>query len=176
MSEQRAFIGLGSNLVSPERQILTAFDEIAATPGVTLVASSSLYRTAPVGFDDQPHFVNAVAEVRTGLAPPDLLRELLAIERAHGRERTFPNAPRTLDLDILLYGDLIYASEGLLIPHPRAHLRAFVLLPLLELAPTIEIPGQGAARDWLARCGTQGIARIGESLTLRLALGSVVEA
>jgi 2-amino-4-hydroxy-6-hydroxymethyldihydropteridine diphosphokinase len=167
----RAYIGLGSNLLSPEMQLLTAFDEIAATPGITRVACSSLYRTAPVGFDDQPHFVNAVAEVRTELTPPELLRELLAIERVHGRVREFLNAPRTLDLDILLYDDSRFETDGLVIPHPRAHLRAFVLLPLLELAPDCHIPGAGPAREWLARCGGQGIVRIGEQITLRIALG-----
>jgi len=176
MREQRVFIGLGSNLVSPERQVLTAFDEIAATPGITLRACSSLYRTAPVGHTDQPHFTNAVAEVRTSLAPKELLEELLAIERAHGRVREFLNAPRTLDLDILIYGDLQFATEELVVPHPRAHLRAFVLLPLLELAPDAEIPGLGAARDWLQRARDQGITRLGETSTLRLALGSFADA
>jgi len=176
MSEQRVFIGLGSNLVSPERQVLTAVDEIAATPGVTLAACSSLYRTAPVGHLDQPHFTNAVAEVKTALAPKELLGELLAIERAHGRVREFPNAPRTLDLDILLYGRLRFATEELEVPHPRAHLRAFVLLPLLELAPEVEIPGLGPARDWLPRSGGQDIIRLGETSTLRLAIGSFADA
>lgn len=173
MREQQVFIGLGSNLVSPERQVLTAFDELAATPGITLVACSSLYRTAPVGYDDQPHFTNAVAEIRTALPPRALLQELLAIERAHGRVREFPNAPRTLDLDILLYGDVRIEMQDLVVPHPRAHLRAFVLLPLLELAPDCVVPGLGPARDWLDRCGDQGIVRIGEAVTLRLALGSL---
>lgn len=176
MSDRRVFIGLGSNLVSPERQVLTAFDEIAATPGVRLTACSSLYRTAPVGHLEQPHFTNAVAEVRTALAPRELLGGLLAIERAHGRVRDFPNAPRTLDLDILLYGGLRFATEELVVPHPRAHLRAFVLLPLLELAPDVEIPGLGPARDWLRQSRDQGITRLGETSTLRLALGSFADA
>lgn len=176
MSGQRAFIGLGSNLVSPESQVLSAFDEIAAMPGVTLVACSSLYRTAPVGYDDQPHFTNAVAEVLTTLAPEALLEELFAIERAHGRVREFQNAPRTLDLDILLFGDLQLATGSLVVPHPRAHLRAFVLLPLLELAPECDIPGIGRAREWLDRCGDQGIMRIAEHVTVRMALGSFANA
>lgn len=176
MREHRTYIGLGSNLVSPERQVLTALDEIAATPGVVLEECSSLYRSAPVGYTDQPHFTNAVAELRTRLAPHELLDQLLAIERAHGRVREFPNAPRTLDLDILLYGDLAVETPRLALPHPRAHLRAFVLMPLLEIAPECEIPRLGPARDWLARCGGQGITRIGEPSTLRIALGSFAEA
>ena len=175
-TQERAFIGLGSNLSSPEQQLLSALDEIAVTPGITLCGRSSLYRSAPVGFADQPNFINAVAEVRTALTPIELLDELLAIERCHGRVRDFPNAPRTLDLDILIYGDLQLASPALTLPHPRAHLRGFVLWPLFELAPDAHIPGRGSVRALLAQNREQSIARIADVTTVRLALGSLVGA
>ena len=174
MTEARAYIGLGSNLGSPERQILAAFDALAATPAIRLVQCSSLYRTAPIGYADQPDFLNAVAEVRTRLAPFELLEALLAIERRHKRVRDFPNAPRTLDLDILIYGDLQTNDRQLVLPHPRAHLRAFVLRPLLEIAPDCVIPGRGPARNCLAAVDDQSINRIAEEVTFRLALGSLV--
>ncbi len=155
-----AHIGLGSNLADPEAQVLAAFDEIAATPGVAIERRSSLYRTAPVGYDNQPDFINAVARVRTILGPQDLLDRLLAIERTHGRVREFLNAPRTLDLDVLLYDDRQIRTDSLHVPHPRAHLRAFVLLPLLEVSPDVVIPGIGAASDWINQCHDQAISRI----------------
>lgn len=174
--ERLAYIGLGSNLRSPEQQVLAAFDEIAAIPGVTLCRRSSLYRTAPIGYADQPDYVNAVAEVCTVLAPEELLEELLAIEQHHGRVREFANAPRTLDLDILIYADLQLATRALTLPHPRAHLRAFVLYPLMEIAPRCVIPGRGPV-SWLiagsAECRDQAISRIAEERTVRLALGSL---
>jgi len=172
----RAFVALGSNLHSPERQVLAGFDEIAATPGVDLLARSSLYRTAPVGYDDQPDFINAVAEIRTRLTPAELLDELLAIEASRGRVRDFANAPRTLDLDILIYDDLQLSTDRLTLPHPRAHLRAFVLHPLVEIAPDAVIPGLGPAWHWLAGVRDQDIRRIAEEVTFRLALGSLVGA
>lgn len=175
MSHQRAFVGLGSNQRSPERQILAAFDELAALPDSQLTACSSLYRTAPIGYADQPDFVNAVALLWTRLSPAALLDALLDIERRHGRIRAIANGPRTLDLDILLFGDHEVRAERLHIPHPRAHERAFVLHPLVELAPEVTIPGKGPARDWLARCADQPIARIAEASTLRRAIGTVVE-
>ncbi len=155
-----AFLGLGSNLESPAEQVLAAFERIAATPGVTLLRASSLYRTAPIGYADQPDFINAVVEVATTLAPRALLHAMLDIEHCHGRVREFQNAPRTLDVDILLYGDMSLETEGLTLPHPRAHERAFVLLPLMEIAPHCHIPGLGLARDYLAACGDQGISRL----------------
>lgn len=174
--ESIAHIGLGSNLANPEAQVLAAFDEIAATPGVRLERRSSLYRTAPVGYDNQPDFINAIARVSTTLAPQALLDALLGIERTHGRVREFLNAPRTLDLDVLLYDDLQIATDTLSVPHPRAHLRAFVLLPLLEVSPDLMIPGLGAAGAWLAHCQDQPISRIADAMTVRLAVGSVVPA
>ena len=147
----RAAIALGSNLEDPEAQVRRGFDEIAALPETRLLARSSLYRTAPVGYRDQPDFVNACALVETALAPRALLDGLLAIERRHGRVREIPNGPRTLDLDIVLYGDRVIHEPGLSVPHPRAHERAFVLEPLLEVWPDAVIPGKGSATECRAR-------------------------
>jgi 2-amino-4-hydroxy-6-hydroxymethyldihydropteridine diphosphokinase len=130
-----AAIALGSNLDDPENQVRRGFDEIAALPQTELRACSQLYRTAPVGYADQPDFINACALVETKLAPRALLEGLLAIERAHRRIRTVPNGPRTLDLDIVLYGDEVIDEPGLTIPHPRAHEREFVLKPLRDVWP-----------------------------------------
>ena len=160
MDSHRVFIGLGSNLREPEEQVRTARDEIAALPGVELWRCSSLYRTAPIGYADQPDFVNAVAEIRTDLEPLWLLQALRVIEANHGRLRELRNGPRTLDLDILVYGELQFAGDELVLPHPRAHERAFVLLPLLEIAPNCIIPGLGPARDWLPLCRDQAITRV----------------
>ena len=155
-----AFVGLGSNLDEPRRQVERALGEIAAIARTRLVRASALYRSAPVGYADQPEFVNAVAALDTELGPAALLRELQAIEARHGRLRSFPNAPRTLDLDILLYGDSSLESGPLKIPHPRMHERAFVLEPLLELDAAISIPGRGPARALLEACVGQQTARI----------------
>jgi 2-amino-4-hydroxy-6-hydroxymethyldihydropteridine diphosphokinase len=141
----RAAIALGSNLENPEDQVRRGFDEIAALPETKLMARSALYRTAPVGYKDQPDFVNACALVETALAPRALLDNLLAIEERHGRVRSIPNGPRTLDLDIVLYGDQRIHEPGLTVPHPRAHERAFVLKPLLDVWPDAVIPGLGKA-------------------------------
>ena len=141
----RAAIALGSNLEDPEAQVRRALDEIAGLPQTELMARSSLHRTVPVGYLDQPDFVNACALIETQLAPRALLAELLAIERRHGRVRALPDGPRTLDLDIVLYGDRVIAEPGLTVPHPRAHERAFVLAPLLEVWPDAIIPGKGSA-------------------------------
>jgi 2-amino-4-hydroxy-6-hydroxymethyldihydropteridine diphosphokinase len=146
----RAVIALGSNLDDPESQVRRGFGEIAALPGTKLLAQSSLYRTAPEGYRDQPDFVNAIALVDTVLAPRALLDALLAIERAHGRVREIRNGPRTLDLDIVLYGDRVIEEPGLTVPHPRAHERAFVLQPLLEVWPDAVIPGKGPAANFVA--------------------------
>ena len=150
MPPVRAAIALGSNLEDPEAQVRRGFDELAALPETRVTARSSLYRTAPVGYAEQPDFVNACALVDTRLAPRALLDELLAIEKRHGRVRAVPNGPRTLDLDIVLYGEATVAEPGLAIPHPRAHERAFVLQPLLEVWPDAVIPGRGRAADLLA--------------------------
>ena len=155
-----AYVGVGSNLQDPEKQVRQAFDELAGIEGTKLTRKSSLYRTAPMGYAAQPDFVNAVAEVETKLPAEALLDRLQEIEAAHRRERSFANAPRTLDLDLLLYGDAAIATERLSIPHPRMHERAFVLAPLVEIAPLAAIPGVGPARECLARCRGQEIERI----------------
>jgi len=145
-----ACVALGANIGEPLRQIEAAFAALAALPGTRVLARSSLYRSAPVGYADQPDFINAVAMIETALAPHALLDALLAIERAHGRVREFPNSPRTLDLDIVLYGDVVLQEPGLTIPHARMLERAFVMLPLAEIAPDAVVPGQGKVSD-LAR-------------------------
>jgi 2-amino-4-hydroxy-6-hydroxymethyldihydropteridine diphosphokinase len=148
-----AYIALGSNLEQPQRQLQAGFDALARLPDTQLVAQSSLYRSAPVGYANQPDFVNAVAAIRTTLEPRVLLEALLAIEREHGRVRDFPNAPRTLDLDIALYGEHVIDVPGLTVPHPRMHQRAFVMVPLAEIAPDARVPRHGhgcAVRDLLA--------------------------
>jgi 2-amino-4-hydroxy-6-hydroxymethyldihydropteridine diphosphokinase len=129
-----AYIALGANLGDARAALRQAMQAIAALPGVALVRSSSLYRTAPVD-SSGPDYLNAVVEISTTLAPPDLLAALQAIEQAAGRERPYRNAPRTLDLDILLYDELTLDSPALTIPHPRMDQRAFVLVPLAEIAP-----------------------------------------
>jgi 2-amino-4-hydroxy-6-hydroxymethyldihydropteridine diphosphokinase len=160
MSKHRAYIGLGSNLSQPRRRIEDAVDEIAALPGLRLAACSSLYRSAPVGFADQPDFINAVAAVDCDSAAMELLSALQLIEHRHGRLRSQPNGPRTLDLDLLMFDDLKLETTKLTLPHPRAHLRAFVLLPLLEIAPECVIPGRGKAADWMPLCRDQAISCI----------------
>lgn len=155
-----AFIGLGSNLEDPRSQLQRAFADLGRLPGTRLLLRSSLYRSAPVGYLDQPDFVNAVAKIATALTPQDLLQALLRIEHGHGRERTFRNAPRTLDLDVLLYDDLRLHEHGLTIPHPQMHLRAFVLQPLLEIAPDCAIPGVGSAEQALRACAGQVLERV----------------
>jgi len=147
----RAVIALGSNLDDPERQVKRAFDEIGALPRTKLLAKSRIFRTEPVGYRDQPEFVNACALVETSLAPRELLDDLLALEKRHGRVREIRNGPRTLDLDIVLYGDRTIDEPGLTIPHPRAHERAFVLEPLVDVWPEAVIAGKGRASDLLAR-------------------------
>ena len=145
----KTVVALGSNLEDPRAQVERAFDELAALPRTSLLARSRLFTTAPVGYVDQPDFVNACALLETELAPRALLDALLAIERRHGRVRDIPNGPRTLDLDIVLYGDLVVDEPGLAIPHPRAHERAFVLAPLVDAWPEAVIPGHGLAKDRL---------------------------
>jgi 2-amino-4-hydroxy-6-hydroxymethyldihydropteridine diphosphokinase len=157
----KAFIGLGANLGDPEAQVRRAFAALAELPGTRLLAASSLYRSAPVGVGAQPDFINAVAEIATALGARALLEALLAAERRSGRRREFPGAPRTLDLDLLLYGDRVIDEPELVVPHPRMHERAFVLAPLAEIAPDIAIPGRGRAAALLAACADQKIEKIG---------------
>ena len=155
MTSHIAFIGLGSNLEDPRSQLQNAFAELGGLPETRLIARSSLYRSAPLGCTDQPEFVNAVAKISTTLTPQALLQGLLQIEHRHGRERTYRNAPRTLDLDVLLYDNTQLHEHGLTIPHPQMHLRAFVLQPLLEIAPDTVIPGIGQATAALSGCRDQ---------------------
>jgi 2-amino-4-hydroxy-6-hydroxymethyldihydropteridine diphosphokinase len=150
-----AYVGLGSNLGDPRRQLREAVHALAALPATRLVAASGLYRSAPLGNPDQPEFLNAVAALDTELDPEALLDGLQAIEERHGRERPFRNAPRTLDLDLLLYGARVQATDRLTLPHPRMHERAFVLRPLADLAPGAAIPGRGPVRALLEGCRDQ---------------------
>jgi len=158
--QSQAYLGLGSNLDAPRAQLRAAVEAIAALDGVELLGCSSHYASAPIGYDAQPDFVNAVARVATTLSPQQLLAALQGIEVGHGRRRSFRNAPRTLDLDIVLFGELQQEDPQLTLPHPRCHQRAFVLLPLLELWPDCVIPGKGPARDLLAGCADQRIERL----------------
>lgn len=141
----RAFVALGSNLEQPAAQIAAALDALSRLAETRLVAASSLYRTAPVGYADQPDFINAVAELDTALSPEALLLELMRIEQGFGRVRTFRNAPRVLDLDLLLYEGEERRGEQLTLPHPRMHERAFVMVPLAEIAADVRVGCYGAA-------------------------------
>lgn len=153
MKTRRAWIGIGSNLDDPRAQVCRALAGLAALPECEPGPASSLYRTAPVGETGQPDFCNAVAAVDTRLEPLALLRELQALERAQGRVRDRRWGPRTLDLDLLLYGDEIIKRPGLTVPHPRMHERAFVLVPLAEAAPELEVPGHGPVAGLAAAAG-----------------------
>lgn len=155
-----AYIGLGSNQDEPRTQLARAFEELSAIPETSLSARSPLYRSAPLDAPGQADFLNAVAAIETQLPAPRLLAELQSIEARHGRRRPFPNAPRTLDLDLLLYGEASIASPALTLPHPRMHRRAFVLRPLLDLDPDARIPGLGAARELLRACEAQAVERL----------------
>jgi len=148
----RAFIALGSNLNHPRTQVLRGLETLARLPQTELVARSRLYRSAPWGVREQPDFVNAAAELQTTLEPRELLDALLVIERNTGRERNGRRwGPRVLDLDLLLYGNHVLHEPGLTLPHPHLHERAFVLLPLNDLAPDLDVPGRGLVRELLAR-------------------------
>ena len=148
----RSFVGVGANLGDPAAQIERALELLAAEDGVEVIAVSSLRETDPVGYEDQPRFLNGAAELETTLTARELLERLLSIERSLGRVRgEGPRfGPRTLDLDLLLYGDEVLAEPGLELPHPRLHERRFALEPLAELDPALEIPGRGAVQTLLA--------------------------
>ena len=147
-----AYVGIGSNLDDPRAQVLSAFSELDRLPHTRVVKKSSLYRSAPIGHAEQPDFINAVAQLETGLPAERLLAELQEVEARHGRKRSFPNAPRSLDLDVLLFGDLTLDSPTLKIPHPRMRERAFVLKPLLEISPQLSFD--------LAACANQKVERL----------------
>tara|TARA_Y100001936_G_C15999511_1_gene627091 strand:- start:287 stop:781 length:495 start_codon:yes stop_codon:yes gene_type:complete len=155
----QALIALGSNLDNPVAQVRRAFDELAIIPESHLLACSSLYRSEPIGNQDQPEFINAVAQIETTLSPHDLLEKLLEIEKDHGRVRGLSNDPRTLDLDMLMYDELECNENGLILPHPRMYQRAFVLKPLMEISANFIIPGHGAVAELLSACTNQRIER-----------------
>lgn len=155
----RAFIGVGANLGFARDAVLNALADLSTLPDSEFVAASNLYSTAPIE-SSGPDYINAVAEIRTGLDAQALLDALFAIEKRYGRVRTERNAPRTLDLDLLLYGEKEIRTSELTVPHARLTERAFVLVPLLELDPEIKIPGAGAARDFAALRTDQAIVRL----------------
>ena len=144
----QAFIALGSNLNNPIKQIKDAFVSLGHIPHTRVLKQSSLYQTAPMGYDEVqmnivPDFINAVALVETELTPQSLLEALFEIENLAGRQRPYPNAPRILDCDLLLFENTLLDTEKLTLPHPRMHTRGFVLLPLFEIAPHLSIPNHG---------------------------------
>lgn len=151
-----AYVGMGANLGQARQTLEAAAAELAATPGVQDLELARFYRTAPVDAGG-PDYTNTVARLRCTLSALELLDRLQAIELEHGRTRLYRNAPRTLDLDLLLYGDASISHERLTVPHPRMHERAFVLVPLAELAPGLRL-AQGSLSDLLARVGDQDIA------------------
>lgn len=153
------YIGIGANLGDAQATVEAAFDRLHALPGTRLVERSSLFGTAPVDADGED-YVNAVACIETRLDPTDLLTALLAIEQDQGRQRSYRNAPRTLDLDILLYGQQVLQTPFLTLPHPRLTQRAFALIPLLQLAPMIKIPGLGPAHAYVPGVAGQRIWKI----------------
>jgi 2-amino-4-hydroxy-6-hydroxymethyldihydropteridine diphosphokinase len=140
----RAYVGLGSNLGDREHTLRRALELVEEEPGIAVVSVSSFRETDPVGYLEQPPFLNAAAEVETELPPRELLDRLLGVERSLGRVREGPRfGPRTIDLDLLLYGDQMLDDPGLTVPHPRLHERRFVLEPLAELDPALVVPGRG---------------------------------
>ena len=163
----QAFVGLGANLGDAARTVRDAATRLALVPGVQRCTLSPLYRSAPVEAAG-PDFVNAVAALWVDLSPDGLLKALQALEAQFGRERPYRNAPRTLDLDLLLHGDTVVLSERLTVPHPRLHQRAFVLRPLLDLAPDLRAPALGALAPYLAAVADQRLSREQESEGLGL--------
>lgn len=163
-SAVRAYVGLGANLGDAAATLKAALERLGGLPQTQLRTASRLYRTPAWGLRDQPDFVNAVAIVRTGLPAPELLRALLAIERDFGRQRAADGSdrwgPRSLDLDLLLYGDAVIDMPGLQVPHPQLHCRAFVLVPLCAMTPELEIPGLGWANDLLEALGEDEVAGV----------------
>ena len=155
-----AYVALGANLGDPVNTIKSAIEMLKSLSNSRLVASSSLYRTAPMGLHNQPDFINAVVALDTQLTPAALLQQLFTVEAEFGRIRNVKNAPRTLDLDLLLHGHSVSNDPQLTLPHPRMHRRAFVLAPLAEIAPEVSIPGYGAISDMLAACVDQKVERL----------------
>jgi 2-amino-4-hydroxy-6-hydroxymethyldihydropteridine diphosphokinase len=153
------YIGLGANLGDARAVLRAALAELGELPYSSLVRCSALYRSAPLDASG-PDYLNAVAEIRTQLAVHELLDQLQAIEARHGRTRAYRNAPRTLDLDLLLYGNEVIDTSRLKVPHPRLHERAFVLLPLAEIAPALRIPGRGGVAELLAAVAGQRVDKL----------------
>jgi 2-amino-4-hydroxy-6-hydroxymethyldihydropteridine diphosphokinase len=157
----RVYLGFGSNLDGPERQVRAAVAEVGALSGTTLHVCSSLYRTAPLGPADQPAYINAVACFETTLAPHDLLDALNRLEAAHGRVRGGERwGARPLDIDILLYGERTIADARLTVPHAGLAAREFVLIPLCEIAPELDVPGLGRVRELAARFAPDSVIRL----------------
>ncbi|MDP2136069.1 MAG: 2-amino-4-hydroxy-6-hydroxymethyldihydropteridine diphosphokinase [Sulfuritalea sp.] len=157
---QRCFIALGANMGNPVATVSAAILALRSLPETSFIVASSLYRTAPVGLRHQPDFINAVVELVAVSPAPTLLDALFQIEARFGRQRSVRNAPRTLDLDLLLYGDAVSDDPQLTLPHPRLHERAFVLAPLAEIAPHLNIPGRGPVGPLLLQCADQQIQKL----------------
>ncbi len=155
-----AYIGLGSNLNNPEQQITTALQQLAKIPNCSIHRQSSLYQSKAVGPGEQNDYINAVVELRTGLQADKLLASLQELETAQGRTRNIRWEPRTLDLDILLYNQITISSEYLNVPHPEMKNRNFVLYPLAEIAPDIQLPCGAKISELLKRCSAQGLIKI----------------
>ena len=156
---QAAYVGVGANLGDARAHLLAAHEALGRLPHTVLVAQSSIYRSAPIE-SIGPDYLNTVVLLHTRLAPHALLAHMLHIEQAHGRKRPYRNAPRTLDLDLLVYGEERIHTDALTVPHPRVHLRAFVLLPLAEVAPALVIPGLGPVAALLGAVADQRIDRL----------------
>jgi len=153
------FIGLGANLGDREATLLRALERLDADDGIEVLKVSTFHRTRPWRVEQQPEFLNAVAEIATEIAPGDLVVRLLSVERELGRDRAEAArwAARTIDLDLLLYRDRVVEEAGCRVPHPFLHEREFALRPLIEIAPDIQIPQRGSAADWLRRIETTGV-------------------
>lgn len=159
-----AYVGIGSNQEQPIRQVRSAMAELAALPGSSLRATSRLYRSAPLGPASQPDYINAAVALDTALPAEKLLAELQAVERRHGRVRAAVRwGPRSLDLDLLLYGDATLNTADLTVPHPGVSERLFVLYPLADIAPDLDVPGHGPVATLLARCAPARIEVLGEN-------------
>ncbi len=162
MTKKMVIIALGSNLDQPVKQLENAIVKISALTNVNVLQVSSFYRTRPIGYLEQDDFVNAVLQANTTLSAEDLLLALQSIENDFGRVRTFQNAPRTLDLDIIDYNHEVHESTHLILPHPRAHQRGFVMVPLAQIAPDYHLGLHGKAMDLAQVLQEQGVERLGD--------------